>query len=198
MPPAAATDNDTTLWAAIRQDNEIAFGALYERYWSVLYTTAYHYLRDKDACTDIVHDIFISIWNKRHELEVMSFRHYLTHATRYRVYKMLNHGKRGKIVAINVWNEQDAGISLNSGEDKLEYGDLEQKVNHYLGQLPKRCREIFLLSRKDNLSNDEIAARLDVSKRTVENQLTHALHHLRNNIEDITMAVIIFGSWYNA
>jgi RNA polymerase sigma-70 factor (ECF subfamily) len=65
-----------------------------------------------------------------------------------------------------------------------------------LRQLPQRCREIFLMSRKDQLNNDEIASRLSISKRTVENQLTTALKHLRVELKRIIMISALFLEQY--
>ncbi len=71
---------------------------------------------------------------------------------------------------------------MNDGESNIRYRELEKKVEEELEELPSRCREIFTMSRMQQLTNDEIAARLDISKRTVENQLTYALRHLRLSI----------------
>ena len=71
---------------------------------------------------------------------------------------------------------------MNDGDLNIRYQDLEKIVDRELDKLPKRCKEIFTLSRRAQLSNDEIASRLEISKRTVENQLTHALRHLRLSI----------------
>jgi RNA polymerase sigma-70 factor (ECF subfamily) len=62
----------------------------------------------------------------------------------------------------------------------------------YLHQLPKRCQEIFKLSRFDNLSNDEIAAKLGISKRSVENQITLALKHLRGCLKYVSAITALF------
>jgi RNA polymerase sigma-70 factor (ECF subfamily) len=82
---------------------------------------------------------------------------------------------------------------MNDGELNIHYQDLEKSVDKELEELPRRCKEIFTLSRREQLSNDEIATRLDISKRTVENQLTHALRHLRLSMRHflIIMFVVI-------
>jgi RNA polymerase sigma-70 factor (ECF subfamily) len=82
---------------------------------------------------------------------------------------------------------------MNDGELNIHYQDLEKSVDKELEELPRRCKEIFTLSRREQLSNDEIAIRLDISKRTVENQLTHALRHLRLSMRHflIIMFVVI-------
>ncbi|WP_369414055.1 sigma factor-like helix-turn-helix DNA-binding protein [Desertivirga xinjiangensis] len=83
----------------------------------------------------------------------------------------------------------------NSGYDRLASIDLETQLDAYLENLPKRCREIFFMSRKQMLSNDEIAAKLGISKRSVENQITFALKHLRVSIKDISIALILLSCY---
>ncbi len=80
-------------------------------------------------------------------------------------------------------------VACNDGEANIWKQELEQKVDVLLSELPSRCREIYLLSRRDNLTIAEIAERLSISKRTVENQLTNALKHLRTSLK---YAVLFF------
>ena len=68
---------------------------------------------------------------------------------------------------------------------------MERSLTAYLGQLPARCREIFLLSRTQQLSNHEIADRLGISKRTVENQITAALQHLKLSLKHLMLLVLL-------
>lgn len=171
---------DFVLWDAIRQDDEQAFAVLFERYWARLFKLAFSQVRDREVCAEIVHDIFLTLWQKRHELEIEAFLPYLTAATRYQVYR---HNRTARVIPIQYaeqYNETPAtATSRNHGADDLTETDLQQRLASYLGQLPTRCREIFLLSRNQQLSNHEIADRLGISKRSVENQITTALHHLK-------------------
>jgi RNA polymerase sigma-70 factor (family 1) len=196
MTEESQLKDDQALWTAIQQDSELAFATLYERYWSILYSNAYNYLKDKDACMDIVHDIFISIWKKRHEVEIVSFKHYLTQSTRYQIYKKLESNNKSKVVQLEEWRENSENVISNEGEEKILYRDLEQKLDVLMENLPKRCREIFILSRRQNLSNVEIAEKLNISKRTVENQLTYALQHLRASLGDVTLGIFAFYLFY--
>jgi RNA polymerase sigma-70 factor (ECF subfamily) len=75
--------------------------------------------------------------------------------------------------------EYSVNVAMNDGELNIHYQDLQKSMDRELEELPRRCKEIFTLSRSEQLSNDEIDTRLDISTRTVENQLTHALRHLR-------------------
>ena len=172
---------DSELWEAVRLGDTQAFDALFDRYWRVAYSTAFAYLKDKEACTEVVHDIFLNIWRKRAEFEIQCFKSYLTSAARYHVYKKLRQKKAIPVLYV----EDYEGImavqqGINSGDENIAYLDLENSVRTSLKKLPQRCREIFVLSRMDHLTNDEIARQLGISKRTVENQITSALQYLRS------------------
>ncbi len=191
MNTELVSENDGYLWQLVQQDNEPAFTVLYKRYWATLFTTAFSYLKDRTICTDIVHDIFISIWKRRHQLEIISFHHYLTNAARYKVYKLLRTGGKSKPRYVHSFEDDATGILSNNAEDKFAYQDLEKKLDHHLNKLPKRCREIFVLSRKEYFTNEEISQRLQISKRTVENQITYALQQLRLVLGNLIMILII-------
>ena len=187
--------SDPELIAAIINNDEKAFNELFERHWARVYTVAHKYVRDEEACLEITHDIFLNIWNKRHQLNINSFKAYILTAASY-------HGirKRQMLKAVPIDYVEDFGIdinpykeiTLNAGETHIRQQEMELRVDTLLNDLPKRCREIYFLSRKENLSIAEIALKLNISKRTVENQLTNALKHLRTTLQYVmTIALIV-------
>jgi len=178
---------DLTLWNAIRKDDTAAFRVLFDRYWSKLYATCYHHLHNKEACAEIVHDIFLQLWLKRHQLEITSFQQYVTAAARYNVYKRWQQQDK-QVVYLDNLPEQ---AIRNEADDNIRYKELSSSVDTHLQELPERCREIFHLSRREHFSINEIAERLGISKRTVENQITRALQHLRHNMGDIYILALI-------
>jgi RNA polymerase sigma-70 factor (ECF subfamily) len=183
---------DSDLWEAILRNDAKAFETLFERYWGEVYSTAFSYLKDKEACSEIVQDIFLNIWQKRNEFKINSFKNYLTSAARYHVYKRLKAKKASAILYIEDYDFiKIQGSGANYADANMAYQELEQSVETSLNNLPKRCREIFILSRMNNLTNDEIAEQLGISKRTVENQITHALKFLRSLFKYSTLLVLI-------
>jgi RNA polymerase sigma-70 factor (ECF subfamily) len=162
----------------MREGDPASFNALFDRYWEMLYATVFSVCSDREVCSEIVHDIFLNIWLKREKLQIESFKAYILASARYHVYRHVKNA-REKSLEYREDLEYSSRISMNDGELNIRYQDLEKSVDRELDELPRRCKEIFTLSRREQLSNDEIATRLDISKRTVENQLTHALRHLR-------------------
>ncbi|MEO7214691.1 sigma-70 family RNA polymerase sigma factor [Mucilaginibacter sp.] len=189
---------DSQLIEAILNNDEQAFNQLFERYWSRVYAVAYKCVKDEELSLEITHDIFINIWNKRSQLHIENFKAYVVTAASY-------HGirKRQTLKATPIQYVEDYEYvedydyatnhrsDANEGEAKLCRHDFDIKVESLLNDLPKKCREIYLLSRKDNLTITEIAEKLNISKRTVENQLTSALKHLRTSLKYIVLLATI-------
>lgn len=183
--------SDDVLWDAILNDDSKAFAALYDRYWLRLYKTACHYIKDNDACEEIVHDVFIIIWNKRKSLKIEHFASYLNAITRYEVFRHIKATKLSKIEYNENYVEEVTELTFNLGQAKLNDLDFEYVLNEHLKKLPKRCREIFYMSKIQQLTNDEIAKALGITKHTVENQLTVALKHLKTSFKGLCALSIL-------
>jgi len=182
--------SDSDLWEDIRNDNESSFEVLFDRYWARLYKIAFQRLNDHEQSMEIVHDVFISLWKRRRELQINAFPNFLLAAIRYQLYS------RAKAPKLNISFQADliegTHLSeLNLADINMRESELQRELETCLDQLPKRCHEIFNLSRIEHLSNQEIADRLGVSKKSVENQLTVALRHLRIAFKNIAYLVLL-------
>lgn len=155
---------------------------LFHRYYRSLSIYALHYLKDLDAAEDIVQECFVDLWEKQfHELDdVKETKSYLYTMVRNRCVDILR--KRGNI---------SHDVQLNDLEDILpdeedeERSHIEARLWTAIDSLPVRCREIFLLSKRDGMKYQEIADHLHISVKTVENQVRKALQVLRSKAEKI-------------
>jgi len=182
--------SDIALWTAVRHDDEGAFNVLFDRYWVKLYNTCNRYLKNRETSEEVVHDIFLNLWNRRADLEIVSFEHFLLNAVRYQAYNRIR-AKKLTIAYIDDSLNPDTE-ERSKADDRIKEKELQQEVHTYLHALPKRCQEIFQLSRFNYLSNDEIAAQLGISKRSVENQITVALKHLRVCFKHLITLALLF------
>jgi RNA polymerase sigma-70 factor (family 1) len=182
---------DHELWAAIRQDDEGAFNELFKRYWIPLYKTAYQYLKDEESSEEVVHDVFLNIWSRRSDLHIFTFSSYMLTAIRYQIYNRMRAARLPLIYGDDHIDQKNLS-DHNLGENKIEEQELQQEILGFLQNLPKRCQEIFCMSRIQQLSNQEIAVRLGISKRTVENQIAVALKYLRQSLKHLASILVLF------
>lgn len=165
-----------------------AFDEIYARYWRKLYLFAYSILEDREVCEDTVQDIFTYLYSRRKELSISELKPYLFQSIKFQVIK---HLRNDKITQHHV--ERINAISFsNHTEEMVNFRELEASLERHLNELPERCREIFKLSRQQNLTNEQIADQLGLSVQTVKNQISKALTYLRSKLDYVITISIIF------
>ncbi|RVU03025.1 RNA polymerase sigma-70 factor [Mucilaginibacter limnophilus] len=178
---------DEKLLELIRFDDRTAFELLYNRYSSKVFHVAYNLFRDKTVCEDLVQELFIDLWFKRYQLKIDNLSAYLKVAIKNRVIVYL----RTQKATLDI-DTVDKLIEQYTADSKLMQNDILKLLEANIAALPEKCRQIFILSRKEYLSNKEIAARLNLSVKTVENQITIALRHIRTGLTDYLPAATLF------
>ncbi|GAA3994697.1 RNA polymerase sigma-70 factor [Mucilaginibacter dorajii] len=176
---------DAKLLDLLRLDDREAFEILYNKYSAKLFHAAYNLFRDSDVCEDLVQELFIDLWTKRNQLNITSLESYLKVAIRHRVIYYIRTQKATLDLALI-----EELIEKYTADSKLLQNDISQLLETNVAQLPEKCRQIFTLSRKEYLSNKEIASRLNISIKTVENQMTIALRYLRTGLTDYLPSVV--------
>lgn len=187
---AALTElTDDILVTRLQRGDTLAFDEIYRRYWQKLYAIAYNRLKDQATAEDIVHDIFAIIWQRRHDITPQSISSYLAAATKYAV---LSHFRKQDSERKYVSQESRA-VKIEPGLDnQLHHKRILQMVQNEIDRLPERCRLIFKYSREKGMSTKEIAATLNISDKTVENQITKALHHLKSSFRNVFSSFLSF------
>ncbi|MCR9152638.1 MAG: RNA polymerase sigma factor [Croceimicrobium sp.] len=177
----AADDlKDHELLAAIASSDEKALQQFFNRYYKTLVGTAFNILKDEEQAKDIVQDLFFWLWKNRESLSIKSsVLAYFKRATINRCLNLLK--KNQKFSDQEDWQEP-IQASPNP-QELMEAQELEAFVAQALLQLPERCRLIFTLKRLEGLSVKEIAEKLEISPKTVENQITKALKHLSSSLK---------------
>lgn len=182
---------DGILVERLRTGDEAALALIYKQYWKNLFTSAYKLLKDKEVCEDVIQDVFSRLWHRRESLEInTTLQVYLKAATRYEVYRHIRED-RGREDLIERLYEHKRATASNPWGD-LEHKELLTRIHHVVETLPEKCREVYKLSRENHLSHKEIAGRLNISTKTVENHLTKALKCLKSSLGDILALQILF------
>ena len=187
------TMDDIDLWEEIRKGNEQTFKELFVKYYPQLVLFAHHLVGNESSAKDIAQDVFVKIWNQKADLKIKeNIRSYLLKATRNTALNLLK--KRQRLAYDEYPDLEDR---TPSAQDYLQAGDLEKSIRKAIDALPPACRTVFLLRRMEGLSLKEIAAELQISVKTVENQLTKAqksiMHHLKPMMSGINILILIYG-----
>lgn len=152
----------------------------FERWFKLLYLPlgmyALRLLDDADAAEDAVHDAFMKVWERVGDdgCDILNFRAYLYRAVRNECIAYLK----------NIRDKAPETEFPDVAEEEIDTSFRDARIWKAIDGLPEKCREIFLMSKRDGLSNDEIAEELGLSVKTVKNQMTKAFSRLREALSD--------------
>lgn len=174
--------SDAELLILLRSGDESAFTEIYNRFSPVLYLHARHMLHNKDEARDVIQEVFTTIWNRRMDLDLTtSLNGYLYRSVRNAVLNLIRNEKKGSVLMTEI------GEALEKGEystdEQVNYNELKRLIELEVALLPPRMREVFELSRNQQLSHAEIAALLEISDLTVKKQINKAIHILRERLD---------------
>lgn len=170
----------------LKKGGKQAFEEIYNRYWEKLLSTGYYFSGDRQAAEDIVHDVMISLWERRNDIEIESLSSYLGTAVKFSVFKMLARQKRQREIASGIPQPH----SIKDIEEKLDAKFLEEYANGVLDNLPEQTRLIFQYSRQEELPVKEIAEKMKISGKSVEYHITKALKKLRDSFKKIKLLFV--------
>lgn len=173
--------------------NDVAdFEKLFKSHYSQLCSYANLFLNDPDASEDIVQEVFFKLWKNRAELSInTTIKSYLFRAVRNGCLNVIDHLSIRD--AYKAFNEEDINRSQENPIDETVVSELEQRIKETIDQLPTERRKIFILSRYEGLKYREIAEQLNISVKTVENQMYQALRFLREKLVDyLPLVLLIF------
>lgn len=184
--------SDEELNFLVSKGNEFAFQELFNRYWEKLYIAAYKILGEELVCEDIVQEIFLDLLERSSGIKIKSIRAYLFQAVRFQI---TNHIKKIKFIDKRAEIIESHFIG-NNVEDYMAANETQKLIKQSISSMPNRSREVFYLSRYENLSNKEIATRLGISVFTVETHMKKSLKYLRKSL-DIACVLIIIEYFLN-
>ena len=165
----------------LSNDDEKAFEFIYWKYNAHVYNFANSLLYSPKIAQDITQNVFLKIWEKRHEINPeQNFNAYLFTIARNMVYKETEQKLLSEQSLRQLQEEED--VLDMSTIQTLDYHFTEELCRSLVEELPPARREIFKLSRFERLSNKEIALRLSISERTVETQLYRATRFLKRKL----------------
>ncbi len=187
-------ENDIELLKGISEGKEWAYKALFLRYYAQLVVFARKVVNDDDLARELVQDVIVTFYEKRKEIKIhSSLKAHLYQSVRNRCLNQIKYSQIRRDHHANIYltkKDDEAYI-----EDKLQETELEQKIMSVIQTLPPQCKRIFEMSRFDGITNQEIADKLDLSKRTVETQISKALKELRTQLVGYLEICLLFFYW---
>jgi RNA polymerase sigma-70 factor (family 1) len=184
---------DSDLIIALKEGDSKAYTFLVNKYHHKLCVYVFSLTKDNDLAEDIVQNVFMAIWNKKHKLkEDFAMKSYLYKS----VYnEFIDQYRKEKSVLPLEKKHFDALSSIVEEEDENSLEKLIKLVKQEIENLPPKCKQTFLLSKQDGLTNIEIAEFLNVSIKSVEAHITKAFSILRKTLGDKVNSVLflLFG-----
>ena len=169
--------SDEQLIDLLQSNSELAIDWIFRRYYSMCRSAALRILKDEHLADDLTQDVFLELWKKRQERRINSaLKAYLRRSV---VNRCLNYIRDQKMVFESSEKLPDWAADPGTALTSLETGELQQKIEKAINNLPDRCRIVFSLSRFEEMSYQQIAKKLNISVKTVENQISKALRLLR-------------------
>jgi RNA polymerase sigma-70 factor (family 1) len=183
--------SDSILISRLKADDRAAFAEIYKRYKGPLYIHAFHRLQDREETKDLLQQLFATVWETRKNLTINShLSGYLFTAVRNRVIKFVAHQQVSSRYIASV--QHSLNYISEHADELIREKELAAIIEKEIAALPPKMREIFELSRKHHLSNAEIASTLNISEKTVRNQLNNALQLLRVKLGLLGVLVFLF------
>lgn len=167
---------------------------LFREHYQGLSRYAFSILKDQEEAEDVVQKLFVKLWEKRREIDIWKdVKSYLYRST-YNA--SLNELKRIKRHTMYETADRENGFqSDNESSAKVIRDELEKHIEDAIQTLPAKCGEVFRMSRFNEYSYKEIAEKLDISIKTVENHMGKALRIMREELEEYLPAIIVTILW---
>lgn len=176
----------------IREDNEVAFYQLYERYSRRLYGFVLRYIKQEADAEEIVQEVFIKIWETRDKIDVYSsFESFLFTIAYNATISLFRKRAREKKYLEHLKSLQQVEAAPNL-IDEIQFNELNDTVQSLLNELTPRQKEVFQLSREQGLAHEEIAKKLNISVNTVKKHIANTLAFLKSRLDNSLMVSWLF------
>jgi len=182
--------SDASQLIALKQGDLTVYEMYFRTYYQPLCQYAYTFVNDKDEAEEIVQNTFLSLWEKKQAIEIRtSLKSYLYSMVRNACLNVIKHEK----IKLRHAQEQLATgeLATDSVADNMLGNELEVRIQAAVQKLPEQCRLIFKLSRFEELKYAEIATQLNLSIKTVENQMGKALRMMREELKDYMPLILL-------
>ncbi|MBS1682219.1 MAG: RNA polymerase sigma-70 factor [Bacteroidetes bacterium] len=175
--------SDQELLALLSHGDANAFEAIYKRHVADLFRFARKNISSKEDCEEIIQEVFVSLWQRHKSLHILSLKYYLLNAVRYKIVQYIRH----KQVKAKYAEHYKFFETLYETAEEQQHSpeDIQRALIQTISDLPERCQVAIKLRIFENLTNGEIAERMNITKRAVEVYISQAFRHFRASYSKI-------------
>jgi RNA polymerase sigma-70 factor (ECF subfamily) len=178
----------------VKEGKAGAFDEMYLLYSKRLFHFALSVLKSSDDAEEVVQNTFFKIWEKRETMDPAQNLKSFIFTIAYRVtVDLLRERLKVKKYRTNILEKASTNYRI---EDSIEYADLLERINQIVKDLPPRKKEIYLLSRVNQLSYNEIAEKLNITVKTVENGINYSMNFIKKRLGENSLLVLLFSSLF--
>jgi RNA polymerase sigma-70 factor (family 1) len=188
------TLSDADLLNLLKDDNELAFRELYERYWHTMYSLACRKLRQKEVAEELAQELFLMLWRKRHTLKIINLKAFLSVSLKNLIidYVRRHIQEEHYLDAL----QQFFPIGVMATTEAVYFNELTEALHTALTQLPEKTREVFMLNRFEHLTIREIALKLNLSEKAIEYHLSRSTTFLKHNLRDFSPVLVAISLFF--
>jgi len=175
----------------LKKDDKSAVDELFGYYYPRLYHFSKSILKIENDIDDILQEIFVKIWLNRQKIgNAETFNAYIFTITKNEVLNLIrsnlkDHAFKDELYLRSVAEEYQT-------QNHLEYDEIKTAIDQLVAGLPEKRHQVFILSRTEGLSNKEIALRLNISEKTVEDHITHAIKHIKISLKEMGIISLLY------
>jgi len=181
--------SDDRLLQLMSIGDQLAFTAIYRKHWAQLYNATFKRLQDHDQCYDVLQNVFADLWIRRDDLNIENLLAYLHGAVRFQVYKVVHRQQRHHVF----FDSFESLLTSPASDETTLEKELNELLNAWIATLPERRRQIFKMRYEMDLSTNEIALKLNISQKTVQNQLNTASTELRSKLAGLLTLLVVLS-----
>ncbi|WP_159517997.1 RNA polymerase sigma-70 factor [Sunxiuqinia indica] len=186
-----ATQKNKNIASQLRRGDVRAFDELYGLYSQRLYGFAFSMLKNKEDAKEVVQETFLRLWNKKQELNTSHSLKAFLFSIAYNITVDLFR-ERTKDADFLSQLKNHLSQESNKTDELLIFNELNDRLSNLIAELPEQRKKIYLMSREEGLGHKEIAEKMGIAVKTVENQINLTLKHIRKNIDSNSFLFFLF------
>jgi len=177
----------------LQLDDRSALKELFEAYYPMVCQAIRRFVQDTSTCEDLAQEVFLRFWQKRNKINIDS--NLPAYIRRMAINEALAYHRRNKRFQDEEFTPGMEHDTDPGAEEQYLHGELKDNITAAIDTLPPKCRMVFKLSRFEELTYKEIADKMDISVKTVENQMSKALRVLRERLHSyLNLFILILWS----